>query len=182
MIFYAHTAEDSEGRTLYTLKDGHQTTVKPRLADLAEEQVGWQPLRTHLLNVAQKARQLAEAFGLGEEGYVAGLLHDLGKYRTEFQTYLRGQCESSAATQHAIFGAAWAFDKELAASAFAVAGHHAGLHAPGAQGFRQISGAGTAEQHRRPNAIGRHRGHHTGFDIMRARRVHCRCRLLLGGG
>jgi len=128
MIFYAHTAEDSEGRTLYTLKDGHQTTVKPRLADLAEEQVGWQPLRTHLLNVAQKARQLAEAFGLGEEGYVAGLLHDLGKYRTEFQTYLRGQCESSAATQHAIFGAAWAFDKELAASAFAVAGHHAGLH------------------------------------------------------
>jgi CRISPR-associated endonuclease/helicase Cas3 len=54
-------------------------------------------------------------------------LHDLGKYRDEFQAYLRGERGSSVETQHAIFGAAWAMERSLA-STQPVAGHHAGLH------------------------------------------------------
>ena len=90
MKFYAHTAEDKEGRTLYTLMDGRQTTKKQRLVDLAEEQIGWQPLSTHLVNVADQARCFGESFELGEEAYLAGLLHDIGKYRHKFQLMLRG--------------------------------------------------------------------------------------------
>jgi len=72
--YCAHTAEDGEGRTLYTLKDGRRTTEKPRLADLTEEQVRWQPLRLHLANVAEGARIFAEPFGLGKQACCAGLL------------------------------------------------------------------------------------------------------------
>lgn len=60
----------------------------------------------------------------------AGLLHDLGKYRDEFQAYLREERESSAETHHAVYGAALAFQKKWLGLAFAIAGHHAGLHDP----------------------------------------------------
>jgi CRISPR-associated endonuclease/helicase Cas3 len=113
--FYAHTAEDESGRPL-PVGSGK-----------------WQPLATHLRNVAALARRFAEPLALAAEAELAGLLHDLGKYRIEFQQMLRGQRSSSAETQHAVFGAAWAFDRvqrenKLAGTAFAIAGHHAGLH------------------------------------------------------
>jgi hypothetical protein len=84
MNFYAHTTEDDEGRTLYALMDGCQTTKKPPIVDLAEEQIGWQPLSTHLVNVANAARDFAKPFGFGDEAHRAGLLHDLGKYGHAF--------------------------------------------------------------------------------------------------
>ena len=65
---------------------------------------------------------------LGEQAKWAGLLHDLGKYRDEFQDYLVGKRESSMETHHAIYGAALAFQKRWISLAFAIAGHHAGLH------------------------------------------------------
>ncbi|MDD5035044.1 MAG: CRISPR-associated endonuclease Cas3'', partial [Methylococcaceae bacterium] len=58
----------------------------------------------------------------------AGLLHDLGKYREEFQGYLRKQRESSVETHHAVYGAALGLQRESYGLAFAIAGHHAGLH------------------------------------------------------
>ena len=61
--------------------------------DMAEKQVGWQPLRSHLVNVAEMARTFAEPLGLGPDGYRAGLLHDLGKYgtqRSRFDCRVRG--------------------------------------------------------------------------------------------
>ena len=126
MRYYAHTAEDSEGRALYTLKDGRQTIEKPRQADLAEEQVGWQPLRTHLANVAEKARILAEPFGLGREAYRAGLLHDLGKYGDAFQLRLRGR---GSGINHWTAGAFEAYRAKDPAGAFAIDGHHKGIPA-----------------------------------------------------
>jgi len=110
MNFYAHTAELPDG--------GH-----------ADER-HWQPLCTHLRNVAALAATFAAPFGLENEARLAGLLHDLGKYRDEFQAYLRGERVSSIETQHAVYGAAWAAGdgRSLLASALAVAGHHAGLH------------------------------------------------------
>ncbi len=85
--------------------------------------------------------ELAETFiceanaELGEQAKWAGLLHDLGKYRDEFQEYLIGQRESSTETHHAVYGAALAFqnakktrNQMWLSIAFAVAAHHAGLH------------------------------------------------------
>jgi CRISPR-associated endonuclease/helicase Cas3 len=127
MKFYAHTVEDGEGRTLYTLKDGRQTTAKPRLSDLAEEQIGWQPLSSHLVNVAEQSRNFAEFSRLPEEAFLAGLLHDLGKYRQKFQLMLRGLKEESP---HAYAGSSICQNGGSAgfmAASFAIGGHHAGL-------------------------------------------------------
>lgn len=48
-----------------------------------------QSLEAHLLGVANIARSLAAKLGLNEQGELLGLLHDLGKYSSEFQTYLQ---------------------------------------------------------------------------------------------
>ena len=111
MKFYAHTATQTDG------------TNDPNLDH-------WQLLSDHLRNVADLAERFAAPFGLAEEARLAGLLHDLGKYRNEFQAYLRGERGSSIETQHAVFGAAWAAEdgRALLAAALAVAGHHAGLY------------------------------------------------------
>ena len=89
----------------------------------------WQPLSQHLLAVASLARNFADALGLRDdtvenEAFLAGLLHDLGKYRPAFQKRLHG----GPATLHAIYGAAYAFESGQVGTTFAIAGHHAGLH------------------------------------------------------
>ncbi len=112
MNYYAHTAEGDNGEPL------------------PEESGNWQKLSLHLRSVAERAGQFAEPLNLAEEARLAGLLHDLGKYRDEFQAYLRGERGGGIETQHAVFGAAWAAadGRNLLATALAIAGHHAGLH------------------------------------------------------
>ncbi len=87
-----------------------------------------QPLAVHLANVAHIASAFGQHFGLGNEAALAGWLHDLGKYRSEFQDYLNGLRSSSPETQHAAYGAVWAFERQQLLQAFVVAGHHSGLH------------------------------------------------------
>ncbi len=87
----------------------------------------WEPLERHLLEVAQRARQFADAFGSGDWGHWAGLWHDLGKYRPAFQRRIRGSGESAP---HASVGAAHADRCRLMPLAFVIAGHHAGLANP----------------------------------------------------
>ncbi len=88
----------------------------------------------HLRDVARRARDFAVVIGGGRPSLAdladwAGVLHDLGKYRVEFQDYLRGNRSRSHETQHAIFGAAAVRGLDLPlAVAFAIFGHHAGLH------------------------------------------------------
>ncbi|NLN60450.1 MAG: CRISPR-associated endonuclease Cas3'' [Deltaproteobacteria bacterium] len=47
-----------------------------------------QLLHEHLNNVAELAKMHAEKIGLGPYGELLGLLHDFGKYSTEFQKYI----------------------------------------------------------------------------------------------
>lgn len=87
-------------------------------------------LSEHLKSVGDLARRFAEEnnIDLSDAAYWAGVLHDLGKYRDEFQQYLRAERESSTETHHAVYGAALAYQQGWLGPAFAIAGHHAGLH------------------------------------------------------
>ena len=101
-----------------------------------EDRTTPQPLRMHLAGVSRRSQTFAEVLKLTDLSFVAaarlaGLLHDLGKYRVEFQNYLnigdRGR--RSNETAHAIYGAAAVLANwDALAAAFAIAGHHAGLH------------------------------------------------------
>ena len=89
----------------------------------------WDPLATHLKNVGQ----LASKFGTTDMQQICkftGQWHDLGKYRSSFQQYLRGEISGSRDTHHAAYGAALAKEFGCTSIAFAIAGHHAGLHNP----------------------------------------------------
>ena len=88
----------------------------------------------HLRDVADRARGIADSVRTDRAGLVrmaewAGWLHDLGKYRVEFQDYLSKLRGKSKETQHSVFGAAAARKSGLPmAISFAINGHHAGLH------------------------------------------------------
>jgi CRISPR-associated endonuclease/helicase Cas3 len=87
-------------------------------------------LRDHLREVGNLSSDFASQIdpSFNEAARWAGLLHDLGKYRDEFQEYLLGKRKGGEDTHHAVYGAALAFQKRWIAIAFAIAGHHAGLH------------------------------------------------------
>ena len=87
-------------------------------------------LKDHLRCVGELAEKfICEANAeLCEQAKWAGFLHDLGKYRDEFQEYLIGQRESSNETHHAVYGAALAWERKGFLIANAIAGHHAGLY------------------------------------------------------
>lgn len=112
MEIYAHTREDEPEHT-------------------------WEPLLEHLEKVGTLARQFAEAFESGDWGHLAGLWHDVGKYRPEFQARLRGSREHA---EHAGMGAALAASRGNLgmAVAFAIAGHHTGLANRDAQGTSAV--------------------------------------------
>jgi CRISPR-associated endonuclease/helicase Cas3 len=93
---------------------------------------GWQLLNEHLRAVANGARQLAQELhvqtaGFVETAHAAGLLHDLGKYRAEFQQMIRGLPVQKEKTYHKQAGAAKAALERNTLAAFAIAGHHGGM-------------------------------------------------------
>lgn len=92
------------------------------------DRAGWHVLLDHLRGTAERCERFADAFGAGEAGQIAGLLHDLGKYSTEFQRYLTGE---GARVEHSTAGAKIAaehWQNPLGRMiAYCIAGHHAGL-------------------------------------------------------
>ena len=91
-----------------------------------------QPLHVHLRNVGTLASGFAKEACFGdspiETAHLGGLLHDLGKYRKEFQQLLHGERQRDKETAHSVYGAACGDRCGSPMLAFAVAGHHAGMH------------------------------------------------------
>ena len=73
------------------------------------EQSDWQPLRDHLIAVAELAAVRGAKFGADKAARLAGLLHDLGKYTEGFQRRLSG----GASVDHASAGAQQILEREL---------------------------------------------------------------------
>ena len=97
-----------------------------------------QTVRQHLLGTATLAEQFAQPFGAGSQAYLAGLLHDIGKYSHDFQKRLAGSIDR---VDHSTAGAKEAWQLRQAEVAFAVAGHHGGL--PDGGGRTDSSDTGT---------------------------------------
>lgn len=95
----------------------------------------WQPLVAHLRATAEIAAGFAQPFGAAEWAYLAGLWHDLGKYSSDFQEYLRSDKEASAEglsgrVDHSTAGACHIVESVPLVGhllAYAIAGHHSGL-------------------------------------------------------
>jgi len=98
----------------------------------------WELLETHLSNVATTAAQFATEFGAADWARTTGLWHDLGKYSTEFQAYLRSANGSEVQpgslggrVDHSSAGAQHASRRFPGMSgqvtAYCIAGHHCGL-------------------------------------------------------
>lgn len=95
---------------------------------LNQNKGNWQLLWIHLREVAELAASFAESFNASEYAKLAGYLHDIGKYRAEFQEYLEGKRKGGEDTHHAVYGAAVACKFKDLVTAFVIAGHHSGLH------------------------------------------------------
>lgn len=91
-----------------------------------------QLLVKHLLGVSRRARVFAAQFQAETQAELCGLLHDLGKADAEFQKRISKAAglskEDGDKRPHAPHGAALALERQVWPVAFAVFGHHAGLH------------------------------------------------------
>lgn len=103
----------------------------------ADGSIAFQSNEEHCQNVAELAKQFAAEFGMGDFGYVMGLLHDKGKEKAEFQNYIRyenGLTDKKTYTQegkaHAYVGGILAkesYSHLYPILSYPIAGHHTGL-------------------------------------------------------
>ena len=89
-----------------------------------------QTVLQHLESTVQRCSTSARAFCAAEQGELAGLAHDLGKYSNGFQNRL---LHDGRKVDHATAGAFECFKLGQPYAAFAVAGHHSGLPDGGSQ-------------------------------------------------
>lgn len=96
-----------------------------------EDREDWQPLIDHLRRTAEMARDFGADANVAELAYIAGLIHDLGKYSAEFQKRLEGGPRVDHSTAGArelkklLEGAPQQVFAQLLA--YPILGHHAGL-------------------------------------------------------
>ncbi|MCS7060540.1 MAG: CRISPR-associated helicase Cas3' [Anaerolineae bacterium] len=112
------------------------TLTQPTTAYFAHRREGepreeWQPLIEHLRNTAELAREFGREAQVGDLAYIAGLVHDLGKYSHQFQRRLEGgaRVDHSTAGAKELHGLLKGKPQEPIARllAYPILGHHAGL-------------------------------------------------------
>jgi CRISPR-associated endonuclease/helicase Cas3 len=94
-------------------------------------------LEQHLNDVAKMSESFASAFGSSDWASLAGLWHDLGKYKPDFQSYIRSASGYDAHLEgttgkvdHSTAGAIHAIQRHPQIGrilAYLIAGHHSGL-------------------------------------------------------
>lgn len=82
-----------------------------------------QTVLEHCMETAKLAADFAGAFDAREQGYLAGLTHDLGKYSVGFQKRLQG----GKKVDHSTAGMMECWKAGQPYASFCVAGHHTGL-------------------------------------------------------
>ena len=97
--------------------------TKSRLAHISLDGNRVQTIREHLEGTAELAAEFARPFGGESQGYLTGLLHDIGKFSDGFQQRLAG----GPKVDHSTAGAQVAYALHQPEIAFAIAGHHGGL-------------------------------------------------------
>ena len=107
-------------------------------AHISEDGTRKQTIESHLLGTAEKAAKFAAEIGEENRGYLAGLIHDVGKYSKAFQKRLEG----GAKVDHSSAGAQLAY-KELRDDIveMVVSGHHGGI--PDCGHDTDVAGDGT---------------------------------------
>lgn len=137
-------------------------------------------LRDHLQDVADGSRRHAEGLNCPPWAYLAGLWHDLGKYRPGFQRYIRqvgdahieGKLPANSDKSHSAAGALHAMrimERQFGPSgatlaralAYVIAGHHAGLADWTASLDQRLLGAApNSSQREHDEAIATCQAHH----------------------
>ena len=106
------------------------------ISHIRKEDLAIQTNKAHSCGVAERAELFTQALGMPGWGTFLGLLHDKGKGKKDFQTYIRLMNEFPADSRtyqdktHAYVGALLAkrlFPKGYHFVAYALAGHHAGM-------------------------------------------------------
>ncbi|MEW6717223.1 MAG: CRISPR-associated helicase Cas3' [Chloroflexota bacterium] len=97
-----------------------------------EDREVWQPLIVHLQKTAEMAREFGTDANVAELAYIAGLIHDLGKYSAEFQKRLEGtgpRVDHSTAGAKELNALLKGTPQEVFAKllAYPIMGHHTGL-------------------------------------------------------
>lgn len=82
-----------------------------------------QTVQEHLEGTARLCSEFAAEFDAAEQGYLAGISHDIGKYTEAFQRRLRG----GPKVDHATAGAMECAKAGFGQAAVCVIGHHSGL-------------------------------------------------------
>jgi HD superfamily phosphohydrolase YqeK len=119
--------------------ENYKEKTREYIAHIKDNQI--HKLEDHLLNTAELAKKFASEFGNGDWAFLAGSLHDIGKYNPEFQNYIKlcndwedGDYENSNNKQkgpdHSTAGSLLAVERFKLIGrmiSYLIAGHHAGL-------------------------------------------------------
>lgn len=113
---------------------------------------GYETCVEHLAMTGCLAGGFAKGFGCLDDGLLAGLLHDLGKYSEAFQQRIRDP-KHSKSVDHSTAGAFLLVHNGRPEASMAVAGHHAGLANVGDSG--ELEGATFSVRMNRASMQGR---------------------------
>ena len=83
-----------------------------------------QTINEHSLGVSMLMREFALSDSFADLYEFCGLIHDMGKYSTDFQKHISGENNK---VKHSIYGAIFAIKQSMLDVAIPIYGHHTGL-------------------------------------------------------